>query len=179
VRGYLTGGGWKDYQRDQAVSGIALPAGLLHASQFDEPILTPSTKADTGHDIPISYQQVVEMIGEPIAAAARNAALMLYRRGAEYARTRGIVIADTKFEFGMLDSELVLIDECLTPDSSRFWPADEVKPGGKPTSFDKQYLRNWLLETGWDQTPPPPPLTDEVVKATASTYAEIQRRLTV
>ncbi|MFT7536116.1 MAG: phosphoribosylaminoimidazole-succinocarboxamide synthase [Hyphomicrobiaceae bacterium] len=179
VRGYLTGGGWKDYQRDQAVSGIALPAGLLHASQFDEPILTPSTKADTGHDIPISYQQVVEMIGEPIAAAARNAALMLYRRGAEYARTRGIVIADTKFEFGMLDSELVLIDECLTPDSSRFWPADEVKPGGKPTSFDKQFLRNWLLETGWDQTPPPPPLTDEVVKATASTYAEIQRRLTV
>jgi len=179
VRGYLTGGGWKDYQRDQAVSGVALPAGMQHASQFDEPILTPSTKAETGHDMPISYEAVVAMIGEPIAAAARDAALTLYRRGAEYARTRGIVIADTKFEFGMLDSKLVLIDECLTPDSSRFWPAEEVAPGGKPTSFDKQFLRNWLLETEWDQTPPPPPLTEEVIAATATTYADIQRRLTV
>lgn len=178
VRGYLTGGGWKDYQRDQAVSGIALPAGLQHASQFPEPILTPSTKAESGHDVPISFEKVVEMIGEPIATAARDAALTLYRRGAEHARSRGIVIADTKFEFGMLGGELVLIDECLTPDSSRFWPADEVTPGGKPTSFDKQFLRNWLLETDWDQTPPPPALTPEVIAATAATYTDIQKRLT-
>ena len=128
--------------------------------------------------MPISFEKVVEMIGEPIALAARAAALELYRQGAQYASTRGIVIADTKFEFGMLDGELVLIDECLTPDSSRFWPAEEVAPGSKPTSFDKQFLRNWLLEQKWDQTPPPPPLPSDVVSATAKTYAEIQRRLT-
>src|SRR5690606_18235471 len=157
------------------VSGIALPSGLQHASQFPQPILTPSTKAETGHDVPISYEAVCALIGEPIASAARDAALALYHRGAEYARTRGIVIADTKFEFGLLDGELILIDECLTPDSSRFWPAEEVAPGKSPTSFDKQYLRNWLLETGWDQTPPPPQLPDDVVAATAKTYAEIQR----
>jgi phosphoribosylaminoimidazole-succinocarboxamide synthase len=178
VRGYLTGGGFLDYQREGAVSGVKLPAGLQHASQFDQPILTPSTKADTGHDMPISFEKVVEMIGEPIALAARAAALELYRQGSQYANTRGIVIADTKFEFGMLDGELVLIDECLTPDSSRFWPAEEVAPGSKPTSFDKQFLRNWLLEQQWDQTPPPPQLPADVVSATALTYAEIQRRLT-
>jgi len=178
VRGYLAGGGWKDYQRDGAVSGIALPPGLQHASQFPQPILTPSTKAESGHDVPISYEAVVAMLGEPIASAARDAALALYHRGAEYARTRGIVIADTKFEFGMQNGELMLIDECLTPDSSRFWPKEEVAPGNTPTSFDKQYLRNWLLETGWDQTPPPPKLPADVVANTAKTYAEIQRRLT-
>ena len=178
VRGYLTGSGWKDYQRDGAVSGVALPSGLQHASQFAEPILTPSTKAESGHDMPISFEAVVAMIGELVATAARAAALALYHRGAEYARTRGIVIADTKFEFGLLDGQLMLIDECLTPDSSRFWPAEEVTPGATPTSFDKQYLRNWLLSTGWDQTPPPPQLPADVVAATAATYAEIQRRLT-
>jgi phosphoribosylaminoimidazole-succinocarboxamide synthase len=178
VRGYLTGGGWKDYQQHGVVSGIQLPAGMQHASKFDQPILTPSTKAESGHDVPISFAEVVRMIGEPVATAARDAALALYQRGAEYAERRGIVIADTKFEFGLLDGQLVLIDECLTPDSSRFWPAEEVAPGATPTSFDKQYLRNWLLSTGWDQTPPPPALPAEVVANTARTYAEIQRRLT-
>jgi phosphoribosylaminoimidazole-succinocarboxamide synthase len=178
VRGYLTGGGWKDYQQHGSVSGVQLPEGLQHASQFAEPILTPSTKAESGHDIPISFEAVVAMIGERVAIAARDAALALYRKGAEYARARGIVIADTKFEFGLLAGELVLIDECLTPDSSRFWPAEEVAPGTNPTSFDKQYLRNWLLSTGWDQSPPPPTLPAEIIAATSATYAEIQRRLT-
>jgi len=178
VRGYLTGGGWAEYQRDGHVSGIRLPAGLMHASQFDRPLLTPSTKAASGHDEPISFERCIELVGQPVAEAAREAALCLYERGAEHARARGIVIADTKFEFGLLDGELTLIDECLTPDSSRFWPADEVAPGGKPTSYDKQYLRNWLLATEWSRTPPPPTLPPDVVAKTASTYADIQRRLT-
>lgn len=177
VRGYLTGSGWLDYQRTGQISGVALPAGLQHASRFEEPILTPSTKAASGHDEPISFERCVELEGAEVAHRAREVALELYRRGSEYARSRGIVIADTKFEFGLFDSELMLIDECLTPDSSRFWPAEEVVPGGKPTSFDKQYLRDWLLTTGWDRTPPPPPLPVEVVRNTAATYAEIQRRL--
>lgn len=177
VRGYLTGSGWKDYQRDGAVSGVPLPPGLQHASELEPPILTPSTKAETGHDEPISFGRVVELVGKPIAEQARDRALALYRKGREYARTRGIVIADTKFEFGLLDGRLLLIDECLTPDSSRFWPADEVRPGGNPTSFDKQYLRDWLTGTGWNKTPPPPSLPPEVVARTASTYADIQRRL--
>lgn len=177
VRGYLTGSGWKDYQRDGAVSGVRLPPGLLHASELEPPILTPSTKAETGHDEPIPFARVVELVGKAIAEQARDRALALYRKGREYARTRGIVIADTKFEFGLLGGRLLLIDECLTPDSSRFWPADEVRPGGNPTSFDKQYLRDWLTGTGWNKTPPPPSLPPEVVARTASTYADIQRRL--
>ena len=160
------------------VSGVALPAGLQHASELAPPILTPSTKAETGHDEPIAFDAVVELVGESIAVAARDAALQLYERGREHARKRGIVIADTKFEFGLRDGELVLIDECLTPDSSRFWPADEVHPGGKPTSFDKQLLRNWLLSTDWDRTPPPPSLPADIVAKTSATYAEIQERLT-
>jgi phosphoribosylaminoimidazole-succinocarboxamide synthase len=178
VRGYLTGSGWTDYQQTGEVSGVALPSGLQHASQLPEPILTPSTKAASGHDEPISYAKVVEIVGESIAAAARDAALALYRGGAEHARSRGIVIADTKFEFGMLQDELILIDECLTPDSSRFWPESEVIPGGKPTSFDKQYLRNWLLESEWDKAPPAPHLPPDIVAATAATYQDIQHRLT-
>jgi phosphoribosylaminoimidazole-succinocarboxamide synthase len=178
VRGYLTGSGWKDYQKDGAVSGVVLPKGLQHASELEPPILTPSTKAETGHDEPISFARVVELVGERVATAARDAALRLYQRGRAYAKGRGIVIADTKFEFGLLDGELVLIDECLTPDSSRFWPASEVRPGGNPTSFDKQYLRDWLSQTGWDKTPPPPHLPPDVVAKTATTYREIQRRLT-
>ncbi len=178
VRGYLTGSGWKDYRKDGAVSGVVLAKGLQHASELDPPILTPSTKAESGHDEPISFARVVEMVGERVAVQARDAALALYRTGREYARQRGIVIADTKFEFGLRDGRLLLIDECLTPDSSRFWPADEVRPGGNPTSFDKQYLRDWLTSTGWNKTPPPPALPPEVVAKTAATYAEIQRRLT-
>jgi len=178
VRGYITGGGWSEYQQGGSVSGIQLPEGLQHASQFAQPLLTPSTKAASGHDEPISFERCIELVGEAIATKARDAALQLYQHGAKHALSRGIVIADTKFEFGMLDGELILIDECLTPDSSRFWPADEVTPGGKPTSFDKQFLRNWLLETDWNKSPPPPPLPADVVEKTAATYAEIQRRLT-
>lgn len=177
VRGFLTGSGWKDYQKDGAVSGVLLADGLQHASELDPPILTPSTKAESGHDIPISFSRVVELVGQRIAERARDAALDLYRTARSYARERGIVIADTKFEFGMLGEEVILIDECLTPDSSRFWPDSEVRPGGNPTSFDKQYLRNWLLSTGWNQQPPPPTLPPEVIAKTAATYADIQRRL--
>lgn len=177
VRGYLTGSGWKDYQKDGAVSGVVLPKGLQHASELEPPILTPSTKAETGHDEPIAFARVVEMVGKDLAEQARAAALALYQKGRAYAKTRGIVIADTKFEFGVRDGKLVLIDECLTPDSSRFWPAGEVRPGGNPTSFDKQYLRDWLTSTGWDKNPPPPTLPPEVVARTAATYQEIQRRL--
>lgn len=177
VRGYLTGSGWQDYQTSGMVSGVRLSPGLLHASQLEPPILTPSTKAPSGHDEPIDFARVVELVGPRVAEAARAAALALYREGAAYARSRGIVIADTKFEFGLADGQLVLIDEILTPDSSRFWPAEEVRPGSQPTSFDKQYLRNWLLATGWNKTPPPPPLPAEVIAKTAATYREIAARL--
>ena len=177
VRGYLTGSGWNDYRSTGEVSGIRLPAGLQHASQLEPPILTPSTKAASGHDEPIAFAQVVELVGDRIATAARDAALALYRKGRDHAAKRGIVIADTKFEFGIRDGQLLLIDECLTPDSSRFWPANEVQPGATPTSFDKQYLRNWLLSTGWNKTPPPPALPANVIEQTRATYLEIQRRL--
>lgn len=178
VRGYLTGSGWMDYQRDGAVSGVALPEGLQHASRFDQPILTPSTKAESGHDEPIDFARCVDLVGRELAEQARDAALALYRRGNEHANARGIVIADTKFEFGLHNGQLTLIDECLTPDSSRFWPAEEVHPGGKPTQYDKQHLRNWLLEQDWDKTPPAPRLPDSVVASTAATYQQIQERLT-
>jgi phosphoribosylaminoimidazole-succinocarboxamide synthase len=178
VRGYLTGSGWADYQKLGGVSGVALPKGLQHASELQQPILTPSTKAETGHDEPISFARVVEMVGAPTAEAARDKALALYKKGREYAKGRGIVIADTKFEFGLRDGKLMLIDECLTPDSSRFWPATEVRPGGNPTSFDKQYLRDWLNSKAWNKTPPPPTLPPEVIAKTAATYADIQKRLT-
>lgn len=177
VRGYLTGSGWVDYQREGKVSGVELPPGLQHASQFDQPILTPSTKAESGHDEPIGFDRVIDLVGREVATAARDAALALYCAGRDYAAERGIVIADTKFEFGLIDGALTLIDECLTPDSSRFWPADEVRPGGKPTSFDKQHLRDWLLARDWNRTPPPPTLPPEVVASTAATYAEIRDRL--
>ncbi|MBM4061664.1 MAG: phosphoribosylaminoimidazolesuccinocarboxamide synthase, partial [Planctomycetes bacterium] len=177
VRGYLTGSGWKDYLRDGAVSGVVLRKGLLHASELDPPILTPTTKATSGHDEPIPFSRVVELVGKPVAEAARSAALALYRKGREHAKTRGIVIADTKFEFGLLGDKLLLIDECLTPDSSRFWPIAEAVPGGNPTSYDKQYLRDWLSSTGWNKTPPPPALPPAVIEKTAATYADIQRRL--
>ncbi len=177
VRGYLTGSGWKDYQREGCVSGVSLPSGMQHASQIEPAILTPSTKAESGHDEPISFEVVVGMIGEEIAVAARDAALALYHRGRDYAAERGIVIADTKFEFGIFNGELMLIDECLTPDSSRFWPAEEVKPGGEPTSFDKQFLRNYLNGTDWNKEPPAPTLPEEIVAATAQTYEKIKERL--
>ena len=178
VRGYLTGSGLRDYQKEGRVSGVELPAGMQHASQIDPAILTPSTKAEEDHDRPISFEQTVDLVGRELAEKARDAALTLYETARDFARGRGIVIADTKFEFGLRDGELVLIDECLTADSSRFWPAEEVTPGGNPTSFDKQVLRDWLSGLDWDKRPPPPPLPDEVVAKTAATYQDILRRLT-
>ncbi|MEQ1631854.1 MAG: phosphoribosylaminoimidazolesuccinocarboxamide synthase [Planctomycetota bacterium] len=177
VRGYLTGSGWKDYQQDGKVSGISLPKGLQHASELDPPILTPSTKAASGHDEPIAFEQVVAMVGAEVATVARDRALALYRTARSYARERGIVIADTKFEFGLLGNQVLLIDECLTPDSSRFWPLQEVRPGANPTSYDKQYLRDWLMSTGWNKQPPPPTLPQDVIAKTAATYREIEARL--
>ncbi|MGE0141828.1 MAG: phosphoribosylaminoimidazolesuccinocarboxamide synthase [Planctomycetota bacterium] len=177
VRGYLTGSGYSDYQRTGVVSGIRLPRGLSHASALDPPILTPSTKAESGHDEPIDFDRAVALCGEAMAHAARDAAIELYRRGCAHARARGIVIADTKFEFGVRDGRLVLIDECMTPDSSRFWPATEVFDGATPTSYDKQYLRNWLIGSGWNKEPPPPTLPAEVIEKTAATYRDIAQRL--
>lgn len=177
VRGYLTGSGWQDYQRHGAISGIDLPPGLQHASRFETPILTPSTKAESGHDQPIAYAEVENLVGKELAARGREAALALYAKGRDHAAGRGIVIADTKFEFGLMNGEMILIDECLTPDSSRFWPAEEVVPGASPTSFDKQVLRDYLAATGWNRQPPAPALPAEVIEKTSQTYQDIARKL--
>jgi phosphoribosylaminoimidazole-succinocarboxamide synthase len=195
VRGYLSGSGWSDYQRTGEVSGIKLGAGLKESQELFEPIFTPTTKAAEGHDPPISYEEVVELAGARAANAAKLRSLALYRFGREYAGERGIIIADTKFEFGWLrseaeslpagrhgasggDDEVVLIDECLTPDSSRFWPADQYKAGGPQPSFDKQYVRDYLTRIGWDREPPAPELPVEVVEKTAEKYREAFTRLT-
>lgn len=179
VRGYLSGSGWKEYQRTGAVCGVRLPAGLRESDRLPEPIFTPSTKAEVGvHDENIGYAEVETLLGADLAARTRDLALRLYGEAAEYARTRGIIIADTKFEFGLLDGTLILIDEVLTPDSSRFWPADQYRPGAAQPSFDKQYVRDWLLSTGWDLRPPGPKLPSEVVRNTAARYEEALRRLT-
>jgi phosphoribosylaminoimidazole-succinocarboxamide synthase len=186
VRGYITGSGWKDYQNSGEVSGIALPPSLKESQELFEPIFTPTTKAETGHDLPITYEQMVEMVGERAANAARLRSLALYHYGRDYARERGIIIADTKFEFGWLDDpqtgghepEVILIDEALTPDSSRFWPADQYKSGGPQPSFDKQYVRDYLEDIAWDKAPPAPELPREVVEQTAEKYREAFTRLT-
>ena len=181
VRGYLIGSGWKDYQATGAVCGIALPAGLQMAEKLPEPIFTPAAKAEMGeHDENISYAEVVAIVGAPLAERIRTVSLELYRRASEYAATRGIIIADTKFEFGLDDAgTLHLMDEVLTADSSRFWPADSYRVGTSPPSFDKQYVRDYLETlTGWAKTPPPPPLPPEVIEATASKYREALQRLT-
>ena len=180
VRGYLIGSGWKDYQKTGAVCGIALPAGLRMADQLPEPIYTPSTKAEIGeHDQNISFEQTVGLLGPELATQVRDAALRIYAESAAYARERGIIIADTKFEFGLDGAgRLHLIDEVLTPDSSRFWPADQYLPGSSPPSFDKQYVRDYLETLDWDKTPPGPMLPDEVVRRTAEKYREAEQRLT-
>jgi phosphoribosylaminoimidazole-succinocarboxamide synthase len=178
VRGYITGSGWKDYQQSEEVSGIALPPKLKESQELFEPIFTPTTKAEEGHDLPITYEQVAELAGERAANAARLRSLALYRYGRDYARERGIIIADTKFEFGWLDDEVILIDECLTPDSSRFWPADQYKSGGPQPSFDKQYVRDYLEDIAWNKAPPAPELPLEVVERTAEKYREAFTRLT-
>ena len=180
VRGYLIGSGWKDYQKTGAVCGIALPAGLRMADQLPEPIYTPSTKAEIGeHDQNISFEQTVGLLGPELATQVRDAALRIYAESAAYARERGIIIADTKFEFGLDGAgRLHLIDEVLTPDSSRFWPADQYRPGSSPPSFDKQYVRDYLETLDWDKTPPGPMLPDEVIRRTAEKYREAEQRLT-
>ncbi len=179
VRGYLIGSGWKDYQKSGAVCGIKLPEGLQQANKLPEAIFTPSTKADVGdHDENISYEQMVEIIGEELAEKIKTISLDLYTKAAEFALEKGIIIADTKFEFGLdNDGNLLLIDEVLTPDSSRFWPADQYQLGISPPSFDKQYIRDYLETLDWDKTDPGPELPAEVVKITADKYREAQERL--
>ncbi len=179
ARGYLAGSGWKEYQQSGTVCSIPLPAGLRQADRLPEPIFTPATKADEGHDENIRFDRMAATVGAELAADLRDRTLAVYRRAAEYAAGRGVIIADTKFEWGVLPSgEVILIDEVLTPDSSRFWPADGYQPGGSPPSFDKQYLRDWLELTGWDKQSEPPELPPEVVARTAAKYREALDRLT-
>ena len=180
VRGYVIGSGWKDYQATGQICGIDLPQGLPQAAKLEEPIFTPATKAEMGdHDENISFDQVRDTVGEEIAEKVKSISLQIYKEAADYAQTRGIIIADTKFEFGLdKNGELHLIDEVLTPDSSRFWPADTYRPGISPPSFDKQFLRDYLETLDWDKTPPPPELPDEIVEKTAAKYAEAEARLT-
>ena len=180
VRGYLVGSGWKEYQRSGTVCGIQLPAGLQEAQQLPEPIFTPSTKAAVGdHDENISFAQCAAIIGEDLAKQVRDASLALYQAAVEYAATRGIIIADTKFEFGLdNDGTLTLMDEALTPDSSRFWPADSYQVGTNPPSFDKQFVRDWLESSGWNKEPPAPAIPADVAQKTADKYREALQRLT-
>jgi phosphoribosylaminoimidazole-succinocarboxamide synthase len=180
VRGYLIGSGWKDYQKSGGVCGIPLPAGLRQADQLPQAIFTPSTKAELGeHDMNITFEQTVKLLGRELAEQVRDASLRIYSECAAYAREKGILIADTKFEFGQdEDGALYLIDEVLTPDSSRFWPADQYRPGSSPPSFDKQYLRDYLETLAWNKAPPPPPLPAEVIVRTAEKYREAETRLT-
>ena len=180
VRGYLIGSGWKDYQKTGAVCGIQLPAGLRMADRLPEPIYTPSTKAELGtHDENIDFDTTVKLLGRDIAEQVRDVSITIYKEAATYALERGIIIADTKFEFGLDEAgKLVLIDEALTPDSSRFWPVDEYQPGVSPPSFDKQFVRDYLETLDWDKTPPGPTLPADVTEKTAAKYREAQRRLT-
>jgi phosphoribosylaminoimidazole-succinocarboxamide synthase len=180
VRGYLAGSGWKDYQRDGSVCGLPLPAGLQLAEQLPMPLYTPSTKAEVGeHDQNIDFQQTVELMGAKLAEQVRDVSLQIYREARDYAAGRGIIIADTKFEFGLdKKGRMVLIDEALTPDSSRFWPLDGYRPGISPPSFDKQFVRDYLETLDWNKQPPGPELPAEVVRKTAEKYLEAQRRLT-
>lgn len=179
VRGYLAGSGWKEYRETGAVCGIALPAGLVESSRLDDPIFTPSTKAELGdHDENITFERMAELCGVAVAEKARRATLEIYGKAREIADARGIIIADTKFEFGMIGNDLILIDECLTPDSSRFWPKDGYRPGTAQPSFDKQYLRDYLETLDWDKKAPAPRLPDEIVRKTAEKYHEALARLT-
>jgi phosphoribosylaminoimidazole-succinocarboxamide synthase len=178
VRGYVVGSGWKDYQRTQAICGIKLPPGLKESSELTEPIFTPATKAETGHDENISFEQACKITGPEIAAQARDLSMKLYTDARAYARERGIIIADTKFEFGLFDGKLILIDEVLTPDSSRFWPADQYQPGKSQPSFDKQFVRDYLETLDWNKTPPGPVLPSDVVAKTTAKYLEAYERLT-
>ena len=178
ARGYLSGSGWKDYQSTGGVCGIPLPAGMQESERLPEPIFTPATKAQTGHDENISFEAVAGQVGRELAERLRELTLGIYRRAAEYAATRGILIADTKFEIGVVDGELVLADEVLTPDSSRFWPAETYRPGGPQPSYDKQYVRDYLESIRWNKQPPAPPLPSEVAAKTSEKYRDAYRALT-
>jgi phosphoribosylaminoimidazole-succinocarboxamide synthase len=185
VRGYLSGSGWKEYKQSQTVCGIQLPAGLTESAELPEPIFTPSTKAEKGHDENINFEQAGHIVGKDLATQARDLSLKLYQAGRDYARERGIIIADTKFEFGLegggddaSPGKLILIDEVLTPDSSRFWPADQYAPGQGQPSFDKQFVRDYLETLAWDKTPPGPKLPEDVVARTSAKYLEAYERLT-
>jgi phosphoribosylaminoimidazole-succinocarboxamide synthase len=179
VRGYLSGSGWAEYQKTGAVCGIELPTGLKESEKLPGAIFTPATKAEQGmHDENISYDETCARIGAELAKQLSQRSIDLYTRGAEYAMSKGIIIADTKFEFGLIDDELILIDEVLTPDSSRFWPADSYKPGGGQPSFDKQFVRDWLIRSGWDKNSPPPALPADVIANTRAKYIEAFERVT-
>jgi len=179
VRGYLAGSGWKEYRETGSVCGIRLPAGLVESDRLEEPVFTPSTKAEIGaHDENISFDRMVELCGKEIAEKARKATLDIYASARETAAQRGIIIADTKFEFGIRDNRLILIDECLTPDSSRFWPKDDYRPGSSQPSFDKQFLRDYLETLHWNKQAPPPPLPEDIIRKTSEKYHEALDRLT-
>ena len=178
VRGYLSGSGWKEYKKSQTVCGIQLPAGLTESAELPEPIFTPSTKAEAGHDENISFAEAEKIVGSDLARQARELSLTIYKAGRDYARQRGIIIADTKFEFGLFEGKLILIDEVLTPDSSRFWPADQYVPGQGQPSFDKQFVRDYLETLTWDKNPPGPTLPEEVVNKTSAKYLDAYERLT-
>ena len=178
VRGYLAGSGWKDYQRTGAVCGVKLPAGLRESEKLPEPIFTPATKAETGHDENVSFEEMAKAVGVATATELKNRSLDVYNRAAELARAKGVIIADTKFEWGRLpDGELILIDEVLTPDSSRFWPGDGYAPGRGQASYDKQFVRDWLETSGWDKNSPPPELPADVVSKTREKYLEAMTRI--
>jgi phosphoribosylaminoimidazole-succinocarboxamide synthase len=178
ARGFLTGSGLKDYNKTGSVCGIKLPPGLRDSDRLPEPIFTPATKAETGHDENVSEEQAAKIIGQDTVRRLKELTLQLYSRGVEYARTRGIIVCDTKFEFGLIDGRISIVDEMLTPDSSRFWPADQYSPGKPQPSFDKQFVRDYLEKIGWNKQPPAPELPDDIVKATSAKYVEALRLLT-
>ena len=179
VRGYISGSGWKSYQESGRICGIKLPEGLKESEKLAETIFTPSTKEEVGtHDVNIDFDETVNLIGKDIADKVKSLSYDIYKKGAEIAEEKGIIIADTKFEFGLIEDEIILIDEVLTPDSSRFWPKETYRPGGSQESFDKQYLRDYLLSINWDQKPPAPPLPEEVIKNTRNKYIEALNKLT-
>src|SRR6056297_2857688 len=178
VRGFLTGSGWRSYKKKGEICGIELPEGLKESEEFESPLFTPTTKADEGHDENITFAEMKDFIGAELANKIKDISIKIYNKAKEYAKKRGIIIADTKFEFGLVDGELIIIDEILTPDSSRFWPMDEYEVGRKQKSFDKQYLRDWLENTGWDKNSTPPDLTENVKEVTSAKYLDAYKKLT-
>lgn len=178
VRGFLAGSGWKDYQKTGKVCGHTLPKGLQQCEELAQPLFTPATKATVGHDMNISYEEAANLVGDPIAQQIRDLSIRIFKEGVEFAKTRGIIIADTKFEFGIFKNKLLLIDEVLTPDSSRFWPKETYKKGQDQPSLDKQIVRNHLLQSGWDQTPPGPVLPPDIAEKTSLAYKDVFKRLT-